>query len=81
MFLIDFIESVVLVSKKRRVETEKLSILIVELTKRTKANDDTILGFRLEKLINYCDKYVKAQSPLINELAYQFKTRIKTQYS
>jgi len=78
LFLIDFIESVVLVSKKRRVETEKLNILIIELIKRVKANDDTILGFRLEKLINYCEKYMKAQSSLINELAYQFTTRIQT---
>lgn len=70
-----------LVSKKRRVETEKLNILIIELTKRVKANDDTILGFRLDKLINYCEKYMKAQSSLINELAYQFTTRIQTQYS
>jgi hypothetical protein len=45
----------VLVSKKKKNQTEKLNILISELTKRVKAGDEAVLGFKVEKLANYCD--------------------------
>jgi len=71
----------VLVSKKKKSHTEKLNILISELTNRVKAGDEAVLGFKVEKLANYCDQYVRNQSSLINELAKQFETKIKTNFN
>lgn len=59
-FLVDFLEAIAHVQKKRKSDIAKMSVILSELIKRVRENDVVLLLYKGEKLIHYCDKYLKA---------------------
>lgn len=59
-FLLEFLENIILLNKRRKSEVAKTSILLTELTNRIKEDDEVLLLHKLDRVVAYCDKYLKS---------------------
>ncbi|KAL4510475.1 hypothetical protein ABPG72_004629 [Tetrahymena utriculariae] len=81
VYLLDYIELITQFNKKKKTDVAKMNILIKELTKRITEKDEHLLHYRIDKIIQYCDRYIRANSSIIVELCKQYEIQIKNHFN